>query len=204
VVALTGDFVHHGFRYVELIAHLVGELRASRGVFAVLGNHDHAQRNAWLGRRTRLATELTRALESHGVRVLRNQAVTVGTGHSRLAIAGVDDLWSRQADVDQALADVPAGIPRIVLAHNPRTIECLGTHRCDVMLSGHTHGGQVTLPRAGSPMLPPGMRRYRAGLYECQGRYLYVSKGVGCGLRVRYRTRPEVAVLRLVSRQAGD
>jgi predicted MPP superfamily phosphohydrolase len=83
------------------------------------------------------------------------------------------------------------------LAHNPRTIERLNGQRCDLMLSGHTHGGQVAWPGWGPLVLGPRARRFAAGAYLHAGTHLYVSKGVGFGLKVRYRTRPEVTLLTL-------
>ena len=198
LIALTGDFVHKGFRYVQPIAELLSELRAPLGIFAVLGNHDHSVRNA-LGvrRHRRLHLEVTQALEAQGIRVLRNEAVTLAHRGATLVLAGVDDLWSRRCDVRKALDATPADTPTIVLAHNPRTIELMEGHRCDLMLSGHTHGGQVNLALLGTPVLGRRKRRFRAGLYEHNGTYLYVNKGVGHGIALRYRTRPEVALLSL-------
>jgi hypothetical protein len=196
VVALTGDFVHKGSRYVEAIAELLGELRATLGVFAVLGNHDHAVRNALgISLRPRLHLKVERALTQRGIRVLRNDSLVVQHNGSPFTIAGVDDLWSRSCNVSKTLAAVSPHLPAIVLAHNPRTIHHVKHHRCDLMLSGHTHGGQVQLPRLG-PLL---LRRspFRSGLYEHEGRHLYVNKGVGHSIPLRFATRPEVAVLKL-------
>ena len=83
----------------------------------------------------------------------------------------------------------------IVLAHNPRTVEHLNGRRCDLMLSGHTHGGQVHVPGLGRPTLSRKARRFAAGLYQYHDTYLYVNKGVGFGIRFRYGVRPEVTVL---------
>ena len=80
---------------------------------------------------------------------------------------------------------------RIVLAHNPLTVEKLGGQRCDLMLSGHTHGGQVMVPGLGRLALGPGGRRFSAGLYRVGHTWLYVNKGIGFGLPIRYRVRPK-------------
>jgi hypothetical protein len=92
---------------------------------------------------------------------------------------------------------VPSDQPRILLAHNPLTVEKLGGQRCDLMLSGHTHGGQVMVPGLGRLALGPGGRRFSAGLYRVGHTWLYVNKGIGFGLPIRYRVRPEVAVFSL-------
>jgi predicted MPP superfamily phosphohydrolase len=199
VVVLTGDFVHKGFRHVHHAARALSRLRAPLGVYAVLGNHDYSVRNALGLRRYRhLFRAVTEALAEGGIRVLHNEAVTFLRDQGSLHLAGVADLWSRTCDLDRALAGLGQECPCVVLAHNPFTIERLRpTQRCDLMLSGHTHGGQINLPRLGRVTLSRNGKRFAAGMYRHQGTYLYVNKGVGFGFRVRYGVRPEVAVLRL-------
>jgi predicted MPP superfamily phosphohydrolase len=198
VVVLTGDFIHKGFKYVERCARVLGQLRAAHGVYAVLGNHDFSVRNALGFRRYRhLHRAVADALRGEGIRVLHNETVPLRRGDALLHLTGVEDLWSRVCDLDRAFAGVCPSIPRVVLAHNPCTVEQLATHRCDLMLSGHTHGGQINLPGLGRITLGKKGRRYAAGMYRCGPTYLYVNKGVGFGFRVRYGVRPEVAVLTL-------
>jgi hypothetical protein len=140
---------------------------------------------------------VAQALTGHGIRVLHNEAVPLQRGDARLYLVGVEDLWSRACDLGQAFTDLPPAGPRIVLAHNPRTIEHLGDRRCDLMLSGHTHGGQIHVPGLGRPTLGRKARRFAAGLYQHRNTYLYVNKGVGFGFKFRFGVRPEVAVLTL-------
>ncbi len=141
--------------YLSEAVHLAP---APHGVFAVLGNHDFSVRNALGFRRYRhLHRAVASALSSHGIRVLHNECVCLGRQGATLHLIGVEDLWSRVCDLDSAFADLPASAPRVVLAHNPRTVEHLGDRRCDLMLSGHTHGGQVHLPGLGRPTLRPGV-----------------------------------------------
>jgi predicted MPP superfamily phosphohydrolase len=198
VVAVTGDFIHHGFRHVPRAAAHVRRLSAPHGVFAVLGNHDYSIRNALgLRRHRHLHRAVADALAAEGVRVLRNETVTLERDGAALHLTGVDDLWSRTCDLDTAYAGTDVRRPRVVLAHNPRTVEYLGGRRCDLMLSGHTHGGQIDLPKLGRVALGKRTRRFAAGMYEYEGTYLYVNKGVGFGWRLRYNVRPEVAVFTL-------
>jgi len=89
-----------------------------------------------------------------------------------------------------------------VLAHNPCTIEEIGDRRCDLMLSGHTHGGQINLPGLGRVTLSRKGKRFAAGMYRVKNSYLYVNKGVGFGFPVRFNMRPEVALLTLESAQS--
>jgi predicted MPP superfamily phosphohydrolase len=198
LVVLTGDFVHRGYRYVERVAATLSRLTAPAGVYAVLGNHDFSVRNALGFRRHRhLHRAIERALMAHGIRVLHNEAVSLTREGARLHLVGVADLWSRVCDLDRAFSGLAPEVPCVVLAHNPRTVEQLDGRRCDLMLSGHTHGGQIHVPGLGRPTLGRHARRFAAGLYYYRGCHLYVNKGVGFGFRFRYGVRPEVAILSL-------
>src|SRR5262249_54487832 len=130
----------------------------------------------------------------------RNETQVLARGGHQLYLTGVEDLWSRVCDLDRALEGLSPSVPRVVLAHNPRTIEHLRGRRCDLMLSGHTHGGQVNLPGVGRLALGPRARRFAAGLYHVDNTTLYVNKGIGFGLRIRFGVRPEVTVLTLTPR----
>ena len=198
LVVLTGDFIHRGYKYVNAAAKQLGRLSAPHGVFAVLGNHDFSVRNALGFRRYRhLHRAVASALSNHGIRVLHNESVRLRRQGASLHLLGVEDLWSRVCDLDSAFADLPASVPCVVLAHNPRTVERLGDRRCDLMLSGHTHGGQVHLPGLGRPTLSRRARRLAAGMYRHGSTQVYVNKGIGFGFRFRFGVRPEVAVLSL-------
>jgi predicted MPP superfamily phosphohydrolase len=198
IITLTGDYIHAGERYVDRVAEVLSRLRAPLGVFAVLGNHDYAVRNALAIRRSLpLAERISRALSHHGIRVLRNDRHTLEHAGHAVQIAGVGDLWSRDCNLSAALRGLNPGLPSVLLAHHPRTVELLRVERCDLVLSGHTHGGQVHLPRVGSVLLGRKMKRYAAGLYERDGRKLYVHKGVGYGVKFRLNRRPEIAVFTL-------
>lgn len=199
VVVLTGDFIHKGNVHVDRVAESLGRLRAPLGVFAVLGNHDFSVRNALGIRRYRdLHLEVEAALTARGIAVLRNQCVTFRRADDTLHLAGLEDLWSRVCNPEASLAGLSPDEPRVVLAHNPLTIEHLSGRRCDLMLSGHTHGGQVMVPGLGRLALGPGGRRFSAGMYRVGKSWLYVNKGIGFGVPIRYRVRPEVAVFSLV------
>jgi predicted MPP superfamily phosphohydrolase len=197
LVVLTGDFVHKGYRYVESVAATLARLSARSGVFAVLGNHDFSVRNSLGFRRHRhLHRAVARALMEHGIRVLHNETISLRRDGALLHLTGVEDLWSRALDLDRAFAGLSSSVPCIVLAHNPRTMERLNGRRCDLMLSGHTHGGQVNWPGLGRP-LNRKARRFSAGLYRFRDSHVYVNKGVGFGFRFRFGVRPEVAVFTL-------
>ena len=198
LIALTGDFIDRGPRHVKEAAKLFKGLHAPLGVYAVLGNHDFSVHNfRGVRRYEHLHREVADALGEHGVRVLRNEAVRHERGSSGLIVAGIDDLWSRESDPAAALKDSCPNTPRIVLAHNPQSIDRFAGHRFDLMLSGHTHGGQVDWPGLGRVMLRKKARRWAAGLYPHGDGHVYVNKGVGFGWRFRFGVRPEVAIITL-------
>lgn len=198
LVVLTGDFIHRGYKYIDAAADTLSQLSAPHGVLAVLGNHDYSVRNALGFRRYRhLHRAVARGLTARGIRVLHNETVRLARGNDEVHLVGVEDLWSRTCDLDQAFAGLSATVPCIALAHNPRTVERLAGRRCDLMLSGHTHGGQVNWPGLGGPLRNRNGRRLIAGLYQYHDTYVYVNKGVGFGFRFRFGVRPEVAVLTL-------
>jgi predicted MPP superfamily phosphohydrolase len=201
VIVLTGDFIHKGFHHLEQVAEVLGRLQSPLGVYAVLGNHDFSVRTALgIRRYQHLHRAVADALKNQGIRVLQNETQILTREGQHLYLAGVEDLWSRVCDLERTLADLSPSVPRVLLAHNPSTVEHLEGHRCDLMLSGHTHGGQVNLPGVGRLALGPRGRRFAAGLYQVADTALYVNKGIGFGVRIRYGVRPEVAVLTLTHR----
>jgi uncharacterized protein len=198
LIALTGDFIDRGPAHVSAAARLFRGLKAPLGVFAVLGNHDFSVHTARGARRhPELDRHVTDALSAEGVTVLRNKSVRVEYNGAGLLVAGVDDLWSGQSDPDAALCGTCTDTPRVVLAHNPQSVEQLSAHRADVVLSGHTHGGQINWPGVGRLLLGKKARRWAAGLYPLEAGHLYVNTGVGFGWRFRFGVRPELALFTL-------
>ncbi len=186
LVLLGGDFVTGSAAYADACAQELASLQALLGVYACLGNHDY-----WTD-----PEAVTGALSRVGVRVLRNEGVKVTEG---LWVAGVDDVWEGQPSLEMALEGAPSSAVTVLLAHEPDYAdEVAADGRVMVMLSGHTHGGQVRLPILGPPVLPYLGRRYPAGLYALGDMTLYVSRGVGLiSPPVRFNCRPEVTLLTL-------
>ena len=195
LVVLLGDFViHHvlGGRFMppEIVAGHLGRLRAPLGVVAVLGNHDHGLD----------APRVRRALEDRSIRVLQNQSLEREWGGRRLWLVGVDDVWLNRADIPAALRGVPSDAPTILLVHNPDVFPNVPP-RVALTLAGHTHGGQVSLPILGPPVVPSLYgQRYAAGHVVEGGRHLFVTTGVGTSiLPLRLGVAPEIALLSLES-----
>jgi uncharacterized protein len=170
LVALTGDFVSYSRACVEPVAEVLGMLRARYGVLAVLGNHDFRVS----------ADGITRALDRQGIEVLRNRNVRLCFRGEELALAGVDD-HGYGADLRRAMGGIPAGTPKILLAHNPQIIRGAARYGADLVLSGHTHGGQINFPVIGSVAYgrSPERLRYKIGWDRLADTQIYVSRGLG-------------------------
>lgn len=189
LVALTGDFVSNSPRYIEPVAEALGRLRAPLGVFAVLGNHDYR-----VG-----ADRVAAALERHGIAVLRNRHVRLTRDAACLVLAGVDDVGYREDDLRVALRGVRPETPTFLLCHNPRILPLATVHGVDLVLSGHTHGGQVGLRRLRALAARRGLRfPFPHGLLQHNGTQLYISRGLGTVvLPIRFQCPPEVPLLYL-------
>jgi predicted MPP superfamily phosphohydrolase len=189
LVALTGDYVTLSPSFIWPVARALGKLKARLGVFAVLGNHDFQVD----------ADEITRALRAQRIRVLRNAHFALRSRSNILWIAGVDDLWWGADDLASALRSVPPRDPKILLCHNPTGIREAADHGVDLVLSGHTHGGQVRLPVVGSVYGRSKLgERFVEGWNRLNGTQIYVSRGIGkVLLPVRFGCPPEIACLRL-------
>jgi predicted MPP superfamily phosphohydrolase len=199
VICLTGDFVTDAAPFDEAeYARILRRLSSAAPVLASLGNHDGGSWAARFGgfKDSSLVQGLLRA---GNVSLLHNRSEVIRVRYQSIRFAGVGDLWSEGVDGDLAFADVRADDPAILLAHNPDTKDVLAGRPWDLMLSGHTHGGQVVLPFLGERFVPVRDKRFIAGLKQWNGRQVYVTRGVGSIRGVRVNCRPEVTVLDLVS-----
>jgi hypothetical protein len=194
LIALTGDYTTSYRRYIEPCAEALGQLHANEGVWAVLGNHDHYT-----------DPELTtRSLERHHIAVLNNENTTIRRGSDAIQLSGIDDSSWAAANWIRALNGLDERKPTVMLSHQPVVLEYEPAEKVSLILSGHTHGGQINLPLLGAParFLTKDLK-YAHGLFRRGDTQLYVSSGTGViGLPVRFGVRPEIAVLRL--RRAPD
>jgi hypothetical protein len=186
LVVMTGDYLVRDPAGVTLLREQLGGLAAP--TLATLGNHDH-----WADPRG-----ATAALEHLGYGVLENENTTLTLRGAPFTVIGIDDLWTRSADPPKAMKGAATG-SRLYLAHVPRTAELLAIWgKPMLVLSGHTHGGQVNVP-----LLTPAIRwivreHYSQGLYEVEKVKLYVNRGVGnVGVGLRLNAAPEVSLLTL-------
>ena len=191
LIVCTGDYVHEraATTQIDTVWPLLARLEAPLGVQSVLGNHDH-----WAN------TERSQ----HWLRLtgqdLRHKTKTIEKSGEKLWIAGAGDLWEDHRNLDDIMSGIPESDCRIVLAHNPDTADSRFSTRIDLMISGHTHGGQVDIPFFGPPVLPVRNKTYSNGLKTSpRGTRVFISKGIGWAIYpVRFNCPPEIAVLELV------
>ncbi|MEP6706278.1 MAG: metallophosphoesterase [Pyrinomonadaceae bacterium] len=187
IVALTGDYISHDRSYAARCAEMVGRLRARYGVYAVLGNHDH-----WTD--AALITDLFRA---EGIRVLVNQGLRFEQQGASFWLAGVDDTMVGLEDLTLALAGSRESEMKLLLAHNPIILRRAARAGVDLVLSGHTHGGQVAW-RSEKTVSGRPRRRQLKGLGRRGDTQIYVTRGLGTVvLPIRYGCPPEVSLLEL-------
>jgi uncharacterized protein len=199
VICLTGDFVTNATPFDEAeYARILRRLSSAAPAFASLGNHDGGRWAATVGG-LKDSSAVRALLQAGNISLLHNRSEVVRVRDQSIRFAGVPDLWSERVDGARAFANVPADDPAILLAHNPDTKDLLADRPWDLMLSGHTHGGQVVLPILGGHFTPVRDKRFIAGLKQWNGRQVYVTRGVGSIRGVRVNCRPEVTVLDLVS-----
>ena len=194
IVAVTGDFVSlASAERNEEVARVFENLAAPPlGCFACFGNHDYGERWSDMA----LADRLEKRLAGIGVTVLRNASRDV----SGLTLVGIDDLWGPNFRPRDVMPKVGADEPAVVLCHNPDAADgqVWGNFR-GWMLSGHTHGGQCKPPFLPPPLLPVANKTYTSGAFDLgDGRSLYINRGLGHLLRVRFNARPEITLFTLV------
>ncbi|MCX7992641.1 MAG: metallophosphoesterase [Fimbriimonadales bacterium] len=201
IILLVGDYVHthHGLPYLKRA--LLG-VHAPLGVYAVLGNHDH-----WSGK-----DAVIRALGDSGVRVLREENLTVRKGETKLTLVGIYDLWFRKPDWAKAFRGLPEKPrhPVILLSHNPDAVLSPYRNRTTLIVAGHTHAGQVWMPATAHRTMQKLFGRsyipktkygtsHPYGLYLEGDTWIYITSGVTHGRSVpRWYTRPELSVIELL------
>ncbi len=194
LVAITGDFITRNVTVPDsdLTAPLSGLAPADAGV-AILGNHDH-----WDG-----SAHVRRIIAQSGLIDLSNTVFTLQRDGARLHIAGVDDFFEHKDRLPSVLAQLPDDGAAILLAHEPDYADVsAATGRFDLQLSGHSHGGQVSLPLVGPLILPRFGRKYPVGAYQVENMIQYTTRGVGTiPPPIRFNCRPEITVITL---HAGD
>lgn len=191
IVAYTGDWVtwRDASQLTQLERHLTQAPRGRMLTVSTLGNHDYG--DFW--QQPQVAAEISDRVTQAGIRMLRNASLDV----DGMFVAGIDDMWGRASNPRKALTGWTKGTPSLVLNHNPDVLdwgaEWLGYDGW--VLSGHTHGGQCRSPFLTPPILPVQNKRYTSGeIAVGDGRRVYISRGVGFNVQVRFNVRPEITL----------
>ena len=197
LVCLTGDFITNRYDFdYDAYVRVLRRLSAAAPVYGVLGNHDGG---VWAARNFGYADHrvVEKLIDESGIELLHNRSISIQAGGEPLSLVGVGDLQSGEINAQQAFAGVPANQPTILLSHNPDSKTVVCAHAWELMLSGHTHGGQVIVPFLGPRYAPVRDKRYvapealgnapdscypRSG--QCRRRALPLPSGGQCAGRV--------------------
>ena len=189
-ILMTGDLLSAPPNLLKQYRKSFTEVAAPRGKYAVLGNHDFFYERS---------QPVIQFFRQTGWQVLGNQSAPLPGTDGRIWIVGVHDPVTGNDDLEQALARVPEKAVRVVLSHTPDLIESAAAADVDLMLAGHTHGGQVVLPFIGPPVVPSKYgAKYAWGLFDYRGTRMVVTRGLGMiQPLVRFNCPPEIAILNL-------
>jgi uncharacterized protein len=195
IVVHTGDLVTYaGPKSIRQAKKVLEDFPRGRlGTFAILGNHDYGHKSADRS----VAEQIKGLLVTAGCVVLRNQAADL----AGLRIVGLDDLWAGKFAPAGLFTSAHTDQPSIALCHNPDACDLAGwkDYR-GWILAGHTHGGQCKPPFCSPPFQSVQNRRYTAGeFFLSGGRRLYINRGIGSLMHVRFNARPEVTIFRLTT-----
>jgi uncharacterized protein len=192
IVVITGDLISYHAPVFDQVAAVYRYFPRGRlATVGILGNHDYGIN--WS--HPEVAQRVVEAVAPFGIEVLRNEIRDV----AGLQIVGLDDFWGTNFAPEPVLASIDRTQAALVLSHNPDTADLpIWNGFAGWMLAGHTHGGQCKPPFLPPPLLPVRNRRYTSGEFDLSGdRRMYISRGVGHLLQVRFNVRPEVTVFEL-------
>ncbi len=196
-IVITGDFITIATLWAQdYFIETLPRLRAREGVFGVRGNHDVIGVSSPI---PGYPCDMRLAMKRGGVRELFNAVHTFERAGAKVHLAGVDDPWLGDPDFPSLCKLVPEGEAAILLAHEPDAAVIYAPgERFGLMLSGHSHGGQVCLPGGFPVHVPPMSERFPRGLYQTSGMWHYTNRGLGTvGPTLRFCSRPEISVFTL-------
>lgn len=202
LILFGGDFIYwepeHG-KYISPLALLLPTYKDR--MFTVFGNHEFNLSSFLNEKYFDKTTILREELNKAGIKILENQGETITIDNNKIFIAGIKELWTGQADANKPLENLQnKNIIKILLAHNPDIILDKNSEKYNLILSGHTHAGQIRLPWIGAvPSLPTELgKTFDRGLFKLKQGYLYISAGIGeTGTRARLFNRPEFTIINL-------
>jgi len=187
IVLLGGDYVHRDAQFIRPCFAELSNLEPALGTFGVLGNHDH-----WEG-----AVLTSHSMIEAGIGWINNRSVWVAKDGQHIKIGGVDDLWEGSQNLEATTWDAHADDFVILVSHNPDYVEQMDTDKVDLVLSGHTHGGQVTFFGLWAPFVPSEFgQKYRSGVVQTGSTTVVISNGIGTiPPPLRFFARPEIVLV---------
>lgn len=196
LICLTGDYITWKYKQYDEYTKVLSVLSDHAPTFACLGNHDGG---SWAEGKMKIGTSSSQPvrdlLVNSNIRLLHNEHTVETINGREINLVGVGDLWNDECNPNAAFAKLNKSHPTVLLSHNPDSKDLMRDHPWDLMLCGHTHGGQVFLPGLGAPLAPVKDKRYVRGLHQLGDRWLHISKGVGNLHGFRLNCRPEVSLL---------
>lgn len=198
LIALTGDFVTGRLREAAPYAAVLRRLSDVAPTFACLGNHDAIVAAGPVGEIARTAA-VVGLLRRAQIDVLVNETREIAVRGGRLKVSGLGDLWTGQNQPARCLRPVLGlgrePLPHVLLNHNPDARLAAMPYHWDLMLCGHTHGGQLGVPGIAEWLAPVRDKTHIEGLRERAGRLIHITRGVGSLYGVRFWCRPQVSLL---------
>ena len=197
LVCLTGDFITRQWNDWDAYSKILERFSKVAPTFASTGNHDGGSWLAQYGGYGR-PTKVMAMLEKANIKVLMNQRQEVSlSSKPPIELVGLGDLWANDFQPNGLLEPKSVDVPRVLMSHNPDTKDLIEKAEWDLMLSGHTHGGQLTLPWGSTPFAPVRDKRYVRSLHLWKNHWLHITKGVGSLRKLRLNCFPEISVVDL-------
>lgn len=198
LVCLTGDFITRQWNEWDAYSKILSRFSSKVPTFATTGNHDGgpwmASHGGYSGPK-----RVIEMLEKADVQVLMNKQHTVSiVDKPSFELVGLGDMWAQDFHPTGLLESSSQQEPRVLMSHNPDTKDLIAKEHWDLMLSGHTHGGQLILPWGSAPFAPVSDKRFIRGLHRWDNRWLHITKGIGSIWKMRLNCFPEISVIDLV------
>lgn len=209
IVTVTGDIICNGKTYLPMLTSLFREINAEYGKFACLGNHDYSDGDS--------SRRIQDVYKKSDFRVLVNESVNINIKGNTVCMAGSDDYKYGKQNIPKMVQNISETTAKIFLTHNPINFPKFSEHKPDLVISGHTHGGQIYLPFLSQLYKNFFKLNYISGIYRDQNSTLYVNRGIGTALvsallmnkkllinTPRFNSKPEISIFYLKSKSTQD
>jgi len=191
IIVLTGDYILNSERYIYPCIEAFSKLKATIGIYSCIGNHDNMVNRELI----------VKELKSANLNILIEENQKLSYNGQEFYVAGTEDLWYPiKPNLKKALKDIPEESFKILLSHQPDIFDEAVKRNVNLTLSGHTHGGQISIPFFGMPLnIVMFVTHYISGLFKKDKSYLYVNNGIGfVGPPFRLNVPPEISLITLI------